>query len=133
MDERSQDLVRFENSDVFSVSCIRSNPSSPSSPHYFCLSLAEVNSLIQIFVNTLQLVSERFSALQRYESRCCFHFYTGDTAPARILPFTWRTSQRSFRIPDCHPSLSFSPLPPPSGSCIFLLSYGDRPWVSDAA
>lgn len=33
----------------------------------------------------------------------------------QILPFTWKTSQRSFHIPDCHPSLS--PLPPPSGSC----------------
>lgn len=116
----------------FLVFCIRNKPPKP---YHCCLSLAEVNSLIQIFVNILQLVSERYSALQRNESHCCFHFYTGDTAPARILPFTWRTSQRSFRLPDCHPSLPF----PPSSTLwelqdsIFLLSYEDRPRVNDVA
>lgn len=94
----------------FLVFCIRRKPPRP---YHLCLSLAEVNSLIQIFVNILQLVSESCSALQRNESRCCFHFYTGDIAPARIMPFTWRTSQRSSPAPDCHHSLPF-PLPPSS-------------------
>lgn len=114
----------------FLVFCIRNKPPRLS---HFCLSLAEVNSLIQIFVNVPQLVSERYSALQRNESRCFFHFYTGDAAPARILPFTWRTSQCSFHIPDCHPSLHFTPFFTlwQLQDNIFLLSHGDRCLVSD--
>lgn len=114
------------------VFCIRNKPPRP--PH-FCLSLAEVNSLIQIFVNILELVSERYSALQRNESRCCFHFYTGDTAPARschllgklvsvpfifqivILPFPpsstlWDCRTASFHCP-AEIDLSWMKLPDP--------------------
>lgn len=53
----------------------------------------------------------------------------------QILPFTWKTSQRSFHIPDCHPSLPF----PPSSilwelqDSISLLSCGDRPQLSETA
>lgn len=114
---------------LFLVFCITNKPPRP---HHFCLSLAEVNSLIQIFVNILQLVSERYSALQRNESRCCFHFYTGDTAPARSchllgklvsVPFIFQTVILPFPFP----------LPPPSGSCRTASSYCpaeiDLSWV----
>lgn len=51
----------------------------------------------------------------------------------QILPFTWKTSQRSFHIPDCHPSLS--PFLHPLGlqDSIFPLSCRDRPQLSEVA
>lgn len=75
-----------------------------------------MNSLIQIFVNILQLVSERYSALQRNESRCCFHFYTGDTAPARSCHLLGKLVSVPFIFQIVILPFPF-PLPPPSGSC----------------
>lgn len=103
----------------FLVFCIRNKPPRP---HHFCLSLAEVNSLIQIFVNRLQLVSERYSALQRNESRCCFHFYTGDTAPARSCHLLGKLVSVPFIFQIVILLFPF-PLPAPSGSCRTASSY----------